>query len=86
MELKVVGRSIPRVDAISKVTGKALYPQDIYMDNMVYGKTLRAEIPHGYVKLDTREAEKIDGVLKIFTYKDVPKMNMELYLRTMKCL
>lgn len=73
MELKVVGRSIPRVDAISKVTGKALYPQDIYMENMVYGKTLRSEIPHGYVKLDTREAEKIDGVLRIFTYKDVPK-------------
>src|SRR5690606_19305269 len=53
--------------------GRAIYPQDIYMDNMAYGKTLRSEIAHGYVSLDTSEAEKIDGVLRIFTYKDVPK-------------
>ncbi len=73
MGLDVVGQNLIRVDARSKVTGKALYPQDIYMDGMVYGKTLRSEKPHAYIKVDTSEAEKIDGVIKIFTYKDVPK-------------
>ena len=34
MELKVVGKNIIRVDAYSKVTGKAVYPQDIYMDDI----------------------------------------------------
>ncbi len=41
MKLNVVGKNIIRVDAYSKVTGTAIYPQDIYLDNMVYGKTLR---------------------------------------------
>ena len=45
MNLNVVGKNILRVDALSKVTGKAIYPEDIYMDNMVYGKTLRSKMP-----------------------------------------
>lgn len=71
MRLDVVGKDILRVDALSKVTGKALYPQDIYIDNMVYGKTLRSEKPHAIIKIDTKEAEKIEGVIKIFTHKDL---------------
>ncbi|GMG95411.1 xanthine dehydrogenase family protein molybdopterin-binding subunit [Tepidimicrobium xylanilyticum] len=72
MSLNVVGKNIIRVDAESKVTGKALFPEDVYMENMVYGKTLRSKVPHAYIKVDTSKAERIDGVLKIFTYKDVP--------------
>ncbi len=70
--LNTVGKNIIRVDAHSKVTGKALYPEDIYMDNMAYGMTLRSKLPHAYIKVDITEAERIDGILKIFTYKDVP--------------
>lgn len=72
MNLKVVGKDIIRVDAYSKVTGKALYPQDIYMDGMVYGKTLRSTKPHAYIEVDISEAEKVDGVIKVFTHRDVP--------------
>ena len=75
MDLNVVGKNIIRVDAYSKVTGKALYPQDIYLEDMVYGKVLRSTKPHGKIKVDITEAEKIKGILKIFTYKDVPKEN-----------
>lgn len=70
--LKVVGHNVIRVDGLSKVTGKACYPQDISIEGMVYGKTLRSSKPHAYLKIDTSEAEGIDGVLKILTYKDVP--------------
>ena len=72
MNLKSVGKNLIRVDAYSKVTGKALYPQDIYMENMAYGKTLRSSKAHAYVKIDTTEAEKVEGVLRVFTHKDVP--------------
>ena len=72
MNLKSVGKNLIRVDAYSKVTGKALYPQDIYMENMAYGKTLRSTKAHAYVKIDTTEAEKVEGVLRVFTHKDVP--------------
>lgn len=76
MELNVVGKSVIRVDAYSKVTGEAIYPQDIYMDNMVYGKTLRSEYPHAKIKVDVEEAEKLEGVLKVFTHKDIPNENI----------
>lgn len=76
MKLNVVGKNVVRVDSRSKVTGSALYPQDIYMDNMAYGKTLRSEKPHAYIKVDVREAEKVEGVLKVLTYKDVPEKNL----------
>mgnify|MGYP001329847536 CR=1 FL=1 len=72
MKLDIIGKNIIRVDAHGKVTGKALYPEDIYMDNMAYGMTLRSKLPHAYITVDTKEAERIDGIIKIFTYKDVP--------------
>lgn len=76
MKLNVVGKNIIRIDGYSKVTGSALYPQDIYLDNMVYGKTLRSEKPHAYIKIDTEEAEKVEGVIKVLTFKDVPGKNI----------
>ncbi|QUH19762.1 xanthine dehydrogenase family protein molybdopterin-binding subunit [Alkaliphilus sp. B6464] len=71
-ELEVIGKNIIRVDGLSKVRGRAIYPEDINMDGMLYGKTLRSIKPHAYIKVDTSKAEKVDGVIKIFTAKDVP--------------
>ncbi|MDO5708178.1 MAG: xanthine dehydrogenase family protein molybdopterin-binding subunit [Andreesenia angusta] len=71
-----VGKRIFRIDAKSKVKGETIYPQDIYMDNMAYGKTLRSSIPHGKInKIDIEKAEKVEGVLKVFTAKDIPGKN-----------
>lgn len=70
--MMAVGKNMIRVDAYSKVTGKALYPQDIYMDNMLFAKTLRSKYPHANIKIDTADAEKVDGIVRIFTYKDIP--------------
>lgn len=75
MKLNVVGKSIIRVDAYSKVTGKALYPQDLYMEGMLYGKTLRSAKPHANISIDISAAEKVDGVVKVFTHRDVPSNN-----------
>ncbi|MTI48626.1 xanthine dehydrogenase family protein molybdopterin-binding subunit [Sporosalibacterium faouarense] len=75
MKLNVVGKNIIRVDGLSKVTGRAVYPQDIYMDNMLYGKTLRSDKPHANIKVDISEGEKVEGVVKILTAKDVPGHN-----------
>lgn len=72
MKLDIVGKNVIRVDGLSKVTGRAIYPDDIYMDNMLYGKTLRSAVPHANINIDISEAEKVKGVVKILTYKDVP--------------
>ena len=70
----VVGRSVKRVDALEKVTGRAKYTDDLCDKNAYVAKVLHSTIAHGYVKsIDTSEAEKIPGVVKIVTCFDVPK-------------
>ncbi|GAV26506.1 aldehyde oxidase [Carboxydothermus islandicus] len=76
MHERIVGQSPWRVDGIAKVTGKAVFPQDIYLPGMVYGKTVRSKYPHAKItKLDTSKAEALPGVLKVFTARDVPGHN-----------
>ena len=50
-KLRVVGKSELRIEGRDKLDGTALFPQDITMDNMVYGATLRSTIPHGFFNL-----------------------------------
>ena len=69
--MDVVGKSVKRVDAYDKVSGKAIYPQDIYIDNMLYGATLRSTKPHAYIKVDISKALELEGIIKIFTAKDI---------------
>ncbi|MHC4815686.1 MAG: molybdopterin cofactor-binding domain-containing protein, partial [Planctomycetota bacterium] len=67
-----VGVSIPRVDAIDKVTGKAQYTADIFLPNMVAGKLLGSPIAHGLVKrIDVSKAKALPGVLAVLTGADV---------------
>lgn len=68
-----VGQSVKRIDAIGKVTGQTLYPGDINRPNQVYMKILFAGRPHAIIKrLDTSRAESLEGVIAVFTAKDVP--------------
>jgi nicotinate dehydrogenase large molybdopterin subunit len=84
VELRVVGQNEIRVDGRSKVTGKALYPEDLHMNGMVYGKTLRSTHAHALFSLDKSKAEKMNGVIKIFTAADVPHNAHGSCLRIMK--
>jgi len=71
--MSIIGKSIRRVDAASKVTGQALYPGDIDRPNQAYMQVLFAERPHAIVRsIDTSEAEATPGVIAVFTAKDVP--------------
>ncbi len=70
----VVGKSIPRLDAFDKVTGRTKYTDDLCDKNAYVARVLHSTIAHGKVlSVDTSEAEKIDGVVKIVTCFDVPK-------------
>lgn len=71
----VVGKSINRIDAFDKVTGRTKYTDDICDKSAYIAKVLHSTIAHGRVLcVDTSEAEKIEGVLKIVTCFDVPKL------------
>ncbi|MHC5111213.1 MAG: molybdopterin-dependent oxidoreductase [Planctomycetota bacterium] len=68
-----VGVSVPRVDAVDKVTGRAVYTADISLPNMVYAKILGSPIAHGRIKsIDTSRARALPGVLDVLTGADVP--------------
>jgi len=75
MSLNVVGTRAIRVDGKSKLTGQAIYPQDIYLQGMLHGKTLRSTRPHAGITVDIKAAEAIDGVIKVLTAQDVPGHN-----------
>jgi len=75
MPKRYVGKNILKVDAQDKVTGKALYSDDIYFDNMLYLKIKRATHPHAYLRrIDTSNAQKVAGVVKIITAADIPQV------------
>jgi xanthine dehydrogenase molybdenum-binding subunit len=68
-----VGQSIPRVDAREKVLGRAKYTDDLVDRNALVARVLHSTIANGLVTgMDTAEAEKIPGVVKIVTCFDVP--------------
>lgn len=68
-----VGKSLPRVDAADKVTGRALYTADLAFQNMLYGKILTSPFAHARIKsIDTSKAEAVEGVELVLTAKDVP--------------
>jgi nicotinate dehydrogenase subunit B len=58
----VCGKSLPRVDAPEKVTGKAKYAGDIRLPGMLYGRVLKPPA-HGakLKKVDVSAAKAIDG-------------------------
>jgi nicotinate dehydrogenase large molybdopterin subunit len=71
-----VGYSVPKVDAPAKVLGKAVYSEDISFPNMLYGRVLRAGVPHALIEeLDVREAKAFPGVASVLTSRDVPGVN-----------
>jgi xanthine dehydrogenase molybdenum-binding subunit len=68
-----VGKREPKLDAIEKVTGSAVYPQDIRLPGMLYGKILWSEHAHAEIlNIDTSAAEKLPGVFTVITAKDLP--------------
>ncbi len=70
----VVGKSVTRVDAYEKVTGRAKFTDDLEPLGCLTAKVYHADIAHGRViSIDTSEAEAVEGVVKVVTFKDVPK-------------
>ncbi len=78
--LKTVGTTVPRKDAIEKVTGSAEFIEDRYMGPMLYAKMKKSNVAHGkIIRIDTEKAKKHPGVKAVLTGKDYPNM-IGLYL------
>jgi xanthine dehydrogenase molybdenum-binding subunit len=71
---KYIGKSVVRIDAISKVNGQAKYVGDIKMPGMLYGKILRSTVAHANIKrIDVSKAKALPGVKAVITWQDVPR-------------
>jgi len=78
-EYSVVGKPLPRVDALEKVTGKAIYTTDMHLPGMLWAKTLRSPFPHArIVNIDVTQAKRLTGVKAVLTADDTPKINFSL--------
>ncbi|PIX33500.1 MAG: aldehyde oxidase, partial [Bacteroidetes bacterium CG_4_8_14_3_um_filter_31_14] len=67
------GKKVIRVDGYEKVTGKAIYGDDIKFHGMLHATNRYADIPAGKIKkIVLSNAEKMEGVEAIALYKDIP--------------
>lgn len=68
-----VGKSIPRLDAMAKATGRAQYGDDLQYVDTVYAKGVYVTHPHANLLwVDTEAAKRLPGVLDVITAKDIP--------------
>src|SRR3989442_7234342 len=71
--MRVVGKPPPKVDAAGKVTGRALYADDIALPRTLHCKILRSPHPHARIlSIDPSAARRIPGVLAVITGEDLP--------------
>ncbi len=70
---RVVGRPHIRPDAVDKVTGRALYTDDLHFEGMLYARVRRAEVPHGILRrVEVAQARAVPGVRAVLTAADLP--------------
>ncbi|WP_316796818.1 xanthine dehydrogenase family protein molybdopterin-binding subunit [Pedobacter agri] len=79
---KSIGKGINRIDGILKITGKATYATDYPAKNMAYAVLFKSTIAAGQIKsINSTEAERYPGILKIITHENAPKLNTKGGLR-----
>jgi len=70
--MKVVGRPVPRLDGVEKVTGRARYTADLAVPGMLHGAVLRSPLPHARIRrIDAARALALPGVVAVLTGEDV---------------
>ena len=74
-EEHIIGKSVPRKEGRDKVTGAARYIDDITMPGMLYGATVRSQIPRGVIKKISFDPQFDWAEFVTVTAKDIPGKN-----------
>ena len=70
---QVVGTLLFRPDSLDKVSGQALFTDDLKFPNMLHARVKRAMVPHAFVKrIDIQRALAVPGVAAVLTAEDIP--------------
>jgi CO/xanthine dehydrogenase Mo-binding subunit len=70
-----IGKSAPRKEGRKKVTGAALYVDDISFPEMIYGTTVRSAVPRGSITKISFEGDISWNEFTVVTAKDIPGEN-----------
>src|SRR3954449_1312754 len=72
IDYAVIGKAVPRLDGVKKVTGRPIYTGDIELPGMLHGVILRSTYPHARViRVDKSRAERVPGVIRVVSGEDV---------------
>ena len=70
-----IGRARPRVDGRNRVTGRAIYTQDVRLPGMLHAAILRSPVPRARVRaIDTKKAEALPGVRAVLHRFNAPEI------------
>src|SRR6204780_3706149 len=72
---RIVGTSVPRKEGRDKVTGKSQYVDDMVLPNMLFGATVRSQVPRGKIKKITFGPGIAWDEFVIVSAKDIPGAN-----------
>src|ERR1700686_1424844 len=75
MEKQFIGKPIPRKEGREKVTGQALYVDDLIFPGMLHGVTVRSSVPRGRIKSISFAGDILWNEFTIVTAKDIPGEN-----------
>ncbi len=68
-----IGTNLHRVDSYAKTLGTAEYVDDIEVEGLIHGRNVFSPCARALIKgIDTSEAEKMPGVVRILTASDIP--------------
>ncbi len=73
---RIIGVSVPRKEGRDKVTGQARYVDDMTLPGMLYGATVRSQIPRGRIKKISFSPEIAWNEFVLVTAKDIPGKNV----------
>jgi CO/xanthine dehydrogenase Mo-binding subunit len=72
---RIIGKSVPRKEGRDKVTGAARYIDDMTMPGMLYGATVRSQIPRGVIKHISFDPQFEWSEFVAVTAQDIPGKN-----------
>jgi CO/xanthine dehydrogenase Mo-binding subunit len=86
-ENRIIGASVPRKEGRDKVTGCALYVDDMTLPGMLHGATVRSRIPRGRIRKISFDAAINWNEYVLVSAKDIPGRNcIALILDDQPCL
>jgi CO/xanthine dehydrogenase Mo-binding subunit len=74
-EEQIIGKSVPRKEGRDKVTGAARYIDDMAMPGMLFGATVRSQIPRGGIKHISFDPQFDWSEFVVVTAQDIPGKN-----------